>query len=413
MKGGNVFMYFSSDIQGFIEENDIKFIRMSFCDTFGNMKNIAVMPSELPRALEYGIPFYSAGFLGKAPEMLMLRPDTTALSVLPWRPQSGRVVRFFCNLFHTDGSPYEGDLRRGLRLASEKLGDMGYECRISTRCEFYLFKTDNEGNPTRIPYDNGGYMDIAPLDKCEDARRDICLSLEEMGLRPISSCHKSGPGQNEIDFASSDPLTAADNMMHYKAVVKTIAASHGLYASFMPKPLENEPGSALKIYISITKDGVPLFREGNEQGKAFAAGILRYMPEFSLFMNPTCSSFKRLSAMKRSGSFKAMERIDLPGCEPALEIRSADALCNPYLTMQMLLEAGIEGIKESVTYSEENQTAFPDALDEAISLTAGSSFVSRSVYSSNLENFIAYKSNELDEYRKSENKDEFCFGRYF
>ena len=407
-------MYFSSsDTQGFIEENDIKFIRMSFCDTFGNMKNIAVMPSERPRAIEYGIPFYSAGFLGETPEMLMLRPDTSALSVLPWRPQSGRVVRFFCNLFHSDGTPSDGDLRRSLRLTAERLRSMGYECRVSTRCEFYLFKTDNEGNPTRIPCDNGGYMDIAPLDKCEDARRDICLSLEEMGLRPISSCHKSGSGQNEIDFASSDPLTAADNMMHYKAVVKTIAASHGLYASFMPKPLENEPGSALKIYISITKDGEPLFGSGHSQGKAFAAGILHYMPEFALFMNSTCSSFKRLSAMRKSGLFRAMERIDLPGCEPALEIRSADALCNPYLTLQMLLEAGMDGMKEEREYLSGNQIVLPDDLGEAIALTSKSTFVSKIVPSSNLDNFISYKRKELEEYRKSENKDEFCFGRYF
>lgn len=385
-------MYFyDDDTQGFIEDNDIKFIRMSFSDILGNMKNIAIMPGELTRAIEYGIPFYTADVLEKKPATLMLRPDTNSLSVLPWRPQTGRVVRFFCNIFNKDGTPYAGDLRRNLGLTVTKLKEMGLQCKISTRCEFYLFKTDMDGNPTKIPFDNGGYMDIAPLDKCENARREICLSLEEMGLSPISSCHKSGPGQNEIDFASSDPLTAADNMMHYKAVVKTIAASNGLCASFMPKPLPDEIGSALKIYISITRDGKSLLGGNSSEGMAFAAGIKKYLPEFALFMNSTENSYQRLDAMKKDGTLHVMENIEIPGCDPELEIRSADACCNPYLTMQLLLEAGIEGMKNGLAFNEDEEPVLPGTLEEAMKLTSESEFVSRCVPAVCTENFLRRK----------------------
>lgn len=389
-------MYFyDDDTRGFIEDNDIKFIRMSFCDILGNMKNIAIMPGELTRAIEYGIPFYTADVLGKNPATLMLKPDTHSLSVLPWRPQTGRVVRFFCNLFNTDGTPYECDLRRNLGKTVEKLRNMGCLCRVSTRCEFYLFKTDIDGNPTKIPFDNGGYLDIAPLDKCENARREICLSLEEMGLNPISSCHKSGPGQNEIDFASSDPLTAADNMMHYKAVVKTIASSLGLYASFMPKPLPEEIGSAMKIYISITKDGKSLLGTDSAEGKAFAAGIKKYMPDFALFMNPTENSYLRLDSMKKEGTLHVMERIELPGCEPELEIRSADACCNPYLTLQLLLEAGIEGMKNGLVYNADEEPCLPSSLENAVKNTSESRFVSENVPKICTESFLRKKNTQI------------------
>lgn len=408
-------MFFSADdSRSFIEENDIKFIRMSFCDTFGRMKNFAIMPRELSRAIEHGILFQSGSFLEKSSTELLLKPDEKAVSVLPWRPQSGRVVRFFCNLFNLDGTPYEGDLRRSLRVTYEKLKAMGCICEIGTRCEFYLFKTDMEGNPTRTPCDNGGYLDIAPMDKCEDARREICLALEEMGLNPTSSCHKSGPGQNEIDFAVSSPLAAADNMMHYKAVVQTIAASHGLYASFMPKPLADEIGSALKIYISIKKDGKPLFDGVNPEGKAFAAGVLRRIPEFTSFMNPTVNSYERFGERGLTGNTPVLRTTIAPGCAPALEMRSADGFCNPYLTIKLLLEAGMEGMAEGL--SQENElvlSQLPGSLEKAIELTAKGEFSRKYVPQLLLENFLMQKQKEVSEYNKASDKDEYCFGLYF
>ena len=191
---------------------------------------------------------------------MLLVPDISTLSVLPWRPKSGRVVRFFCSIKNMDGSDYVGDMRSSLTNYINSLRLDGYSCEMGTKCEFYLFDLDENGNPTKIPHDSGSYLDVAPLDKCENTRREICLSLEEMGLNPKSSCHKHGPGQNEIEFRENEPVTAADNMVHYKTVVKSIAAQNGLFASFMPRPLPNEHGSALSISIRIKKDEVFFFR---------------------------------------------------------------------------------------------------------------------------------------------------------
>ncbi len=415
-------MFFSdADTLSFVEENDIKFIRLSFCDTFGNMKNIAIMPRELDRAVEYGIPVHSADILEEKPMTLMLRPDTASLSVLPWRPQSGRVVRFFCNLFTLDGTPYAGDLRRNLKLTTKKLQQMGCQCEMSTRCEFYLFKTDMEGTPTRMPFDNGGYLDIAPLDQCEDTRREICLSLEEMGLNPTSSCHKSGPGQNEIDFASSNPLTAADNMMHYKTVVKTIAARNGLYASFMPKPLPDEIGSALKIYISISKDGQSIFGSSldtiTDAGRSFVAGILNRIPEFTSVMNPIVNSYERFAADGNNWETPVVQLLYTPGCMPTLEVRSADAFCNPYLTFQLLLEAGMTGMEQGEELWRTEQTMLlphlPGTLKEAIALTSDSVFVREHVPQSVAENFLRQEAHQITAYETADDPMEYCYKHFF
>ena len=223
------------EILNFVEENDVKFIRLTFCDIFGNLKNIAIMPNELQKAFNCGIPFDASYFDASCSDLLLV-PDISTLSVLPWRPKSGRVVRFFCSIKNTDGTDYGCDMRNDLINYINSLRLNGYSCEMGTRCEFYLFELDKNGAPTKIPHDRGGYLDVAPLDKCENPRREICLSLEEMGLAPKSSCHKHGPGQNEIEFHENEPVTAADNMVHYKTVVKSIAAQNGLFASFMPKP---------------------------------------------------------------------------------------------------------------------------------------------------------------------------------
>jgi glutamine synthetase len=415
-------MYFSeTDTLNFIEENDIKFIRMSFCDTFGNMKNIAIMPRELDRAIAYGIPMNPERILGEETPTLMLRPDTASLSVLPWRPQSGRVVRFFCHLFHLDGTPYAGDLRRNLKLTTKKLIQQGFQCDMSTRCEFYLFKTDLEGNPTRIPYDNGGYLDIAPLDQCEDTRREICLALDEMGLNPTSSCHKSGPGQNEIDFACSNPLTAADNMMHYKTVVKTMASRNGLYASFMPKPLPNAIGSALKIYLHLSKDGASIFGDCfdtiTEAGKSFIAGILNRIPSFTSLMNPTVNSYARFDANGVNREKPVLMLRYTPGTAPSLEVRSADAFCNPYLTFQLLLAAGMEGMEKGETLSGTEQSLLmpqlPASLREAVALTRESAFVRTHMPPSVAENFFRQKTQQIHDYESAEDPQAYCYRHYF
>ncbi|MFA9381097.1 MAG: glutamine synthetase family protein, partial [Acetanaerobacterium sp.] len=232
--------YTASDVIQFAKENDVKFIRLAFCDVFGTLKNLSIMLDELPRAFENGILFDAScvGGYGKMEETeLFLFPDPTTLTVLPWRPQQGRVVRLFCDIRRPDGSPFAGDNREILRQAVAKAHELGLTCSIGTDCEFYLFEADENGNPTKKPHDRARFFDVAPLDCGENVRRDICLTLEEMDIKPESSHHEKGPGQNEIDFKSSTALRAADNFATFKSVVKAMAARNGLFASFMPKPI--------------------------------------------------------------------------------------------------------------------------------------------------------------------------------
>ncbi|MDD2261064.1 MAG: glutamine synthetase family protein, partial [Clostridia bacterium] len=233
-------MYYSKDeaIQ-FIEQNDVKFIRLAFCDIYGRQKNVSIMPGELKKAFEGGISFDASaieGFKEESKSDLFLIPDAKTMSLLPWRPTSGRVVRFFCDVYDEKRNPYIADTRYILKQAVSFAAQQGYSFLFGPECEFYLFKTDEDGNSTNVPIDNGTYMDIAPDDRGENVRREICLTLEQMGIKPEKSHHEEGPGQNEIDFAYSDALSAADNMTAFKAVVSAISARNGLYADFSPKP---------------------------------------------------------------------------------------------------------------------------------------------------------------------------------
>lgn len=427
-------MFFSeTDLLEFIEENDVKFIRMTFCDTFGNMKNIAIMPRELHRAITYGIPFNATGLMESSHQNLLLKPDTSTLSTLPWRPQSGRVVRFFCTLHRMDGTPYENDLRQNLRQTMKSIQNQGYQCEMGTRCEFYLFETDMEGKPTRKPCDQGGYLDVAPLDQCENTRREICLSLDEMGLNPTTSCHKQGPGQNEIDFACSNPLTAADNMVHYKTVVKTIAAQNGFYASFMPKPFPDCSGSALKITLTMKKEDQSIFGTSPgtmlPEGRAFIAGILNRVREFTMFSNPTVNSYERfgLRAAPSSISWSEENRIPLiqllysPGRDASIEFRSADAYCNPYITFQMLLSAGMAGIQNQEELSDTMNAAndasasrtLPHSLLESIDLARNSAFVHSVLPEALIRDFSAAMEEEVRAYQQAKDPQAFCFDQYF
>ena len=427
-------MFFSEDdVLEFIEENDVKFIRLTFCDTFGNMKNIAIMPRELHRAIVDGIPFNATDLLESSHQNLLLKPDISTLSVLPWRPQSGRVVRFFCTLYRMDGTPYEGDLRRNLRETMKSIQEHGYQCEMGTRCEFYLFETDMQGKPTRTPCDQGGYLDVAPLDKCENTRREICLSLDEMGLNPTTSCHKHGPGQNEIDFACSNALTAADNMVHYKTVVKTIASQNGFYASFMPKPFPDCSGSALKITISVKKDDASIFGTSHKsmlpEGRAFIAGILNRVREFTMFSNPTINSYERfgLRAAPSHINWSEENRIPLiqllyaPGRDGSIEFRSADPYCNPYITFQMLLSAGMAGIQNGEELSDTMKAAnassafptLPSSLEESIRLAQNSSFVHAVLPETLIQDYAAAMEQQVTAYHAAQDSQAFCFDRYF
>ena len=350
--------YTEQEAMQYIRENDVRFIKLFFTDVYGSIKSISIQPSELDRAFSQGISFDASavkGFLSVAKSDLFLVPDPATLSILPWRPQSGRVVRFFCNIRYADGSAFEGDCRKMLSDLVDKSWKKGYSFNIGTECEFYLFKCDDKGEPTREPFDNAGYCDLAPRDKGENVRREICLTLEQMGVHPETSHHETGPGQNEVDFRYSDVLNAADNLQTFKTVVKTIAARNGLFACFLPKPLSGKPGNGLHINISLMKNGENLFGdEMGDEAKSFLAGILHRAVEMTPFMNPIPNSYFRLGEFEapKYVSWSRQNRSQLVRIPAArhdgtrIEYRASDPASNPYMAIYALLSAGLEGIEE-------------------------------------------------------------------
>lgn len=372
-------MYSYDEVMTYCQEEDVKFIRLAFCDLTGRQKNIAIMPEELGRAFRYGISFDASAIPGFGDEVrsdLFLFPDPSTLSVLPWRSAQGQVVRMFCDIRRPDGSPFERDSRRLLKKAVEAAKEMGITCYFGAEFEFYLFRTGENGEATRIPYDNAGYMDIAPEDKGENVRREICLTLVDMGIRPEGSHHEEGPGQNEIDFRYSDALTAADNAVTFQAVVKTIAMQSGLSACFSPKPLPDQSGNGLHINMSLqgAKD--------QRQRDAFMAGILRHVREITAFLNPTEESYLRLGEKKapRYVTWSPENRsqlIRIPaarGDAVRFELRSPDPGANPYIAYALLIYAGLEGIRtESSLCPPVNVnlfTAGPEVTDSLETLPA-------------------------------------------
>ena len=395
-----------SEVVQFIQENDVKFIRLAFCDIFGNQKNIAIMPTELERAFEQGIHFNAAalrGFLNVEASDLLLFPDPATLSVLPWRPAQGRVVRFYCDIRYPDGTPFEGDGRHLLREANRRARRAGYSLTMGTASEFYLFELDENGHPTTIPHDHGEYFDVAPLDKAENVRRQICLTLEEMNIQPESSHHEQGPGQNEVDFRYAEALEAADNFVTFKWVVKSMASSSGLFASFLPKPLPHAPGSGLHLSVSINKNGKNLFQpsfEESAEGQSFVAGILQRAAEMTIFCNPLTNSFQRL------GEFEAPKYITwshqnsrplitVPLSEDStahrFKLRAFDGCINPYIVFALLIHAGLDGIEHRmVLQAPINKNLFdpteaaglglerlPSTLEEAVQAAQESEFLHR------------------------------------
>ena len=346
-------MYSVNEIMQYVAEEDVKFIRLAFCDVFGRQKNVSIMPQELKRAFEYGVVIDGsaiAGFGGDVQSDLLLHPDASTLAVLPWRPEHGRVIRMFCSVSLPDGTPFEADTRMLLRRAVMDAAKAGVSFAFGSEMEFYLFKLDENGEPTRIPHDRAAYMDIAPQDKGENVRREICLTLEQMGIMPESSHHEEGPGQNEIDFRYSDPLTAADDAITFRAVVNTIAALNGLSADFSPKPLKDSAGNGMHINISA--------RSGDDRDvmPQIIAGILKHISEITLFFNTVEDSYRRFGGFKapRFISWSAQNRSQLIRIPAAAgeyrraELRSPDPMCNPYLAFALLIWAGLDGIAQDM-----------------------------------------------------------------
>lgn len=399
--------YTEQEVLQFVDEEDVKFIRLAFCDVFGNQKNISIMPGELKRAFEHGIAIDAwsiPGFNNEIRSDLFLRPDPSTLVILPWRPEHGRVVRMFCDILYPDGSVFPADTRYILKKAVEAASDAGCRFKFGAELEFYLFNRDEHGNATKAPYDNAGYMDIAPCDKGENIRREICLTLDGMGITPESSHHEEGPGQNEIDFRYSDPLTAADNAITFCNVVKTIANRNGVAADFSPKPLENLPGNGMHINFSIEQNNEYVSLE------AAIGGILSHIDAMTLFLNPTEESYRRLGKDKapRYISWSTENRSQLIRIPAAFdefrraELRSPDPCANPYIAFALLIYAALEGIQNNLkpplsadinlyTASESvlsNFSHLPITLEEAKSISGESSFIKAVIPSEIIDAYI-------------------------
>ena len=378
--------YTIDEVLGFIEEEDVKFIRLAFRDAYGVQKNVSVTPGEMTKAFADGIPFHARavrGFEDSPYASLYLKPNPDTMAILPWRPDSGRVLRMFCDVYTPEGEPYASDTREILKHAIEKAKKAGIEFRFGTESEFYLFVKDEDGKNTKVPYDEAGYLDIAPADRCENVRREISLTIEQMGLTPERSYHERGPGQNEIDFHYAKPLKAADQMTTFKMVVETIADRYGLTADFSPVPLEGKPGNGYHINLyAVDKDG-------NDVVRYAAAGIIEHIRDITLFLNPTEASYARLgkdsapdkvnwSSLEESelmyiGSYKGKTRA---------ELRSPDAASNPYLVYALLIYAGLSGIERKLELPEEMMegAAFlPDSKKEAGKVAKSSAFVTEIV----------------------------------
>lgn len=389
-------IYTAQEVFDFVKEEDVKFIRLAFCDTLGRQKNISILPSELRRAFEDGISFDASaicGFGGAEKSDLLLFPDPSTLNILPWRPSHGKVVRMFCDIRHPDGTPFSRDTRAILRRAVADAKAAGITVQFGAEIEFYLFKTDENGDPTKIPFDHATYMDVAPEDKGENVRREICLTLLDMGIQPESSHHEEGPGQNEIDFRYSDAMRAADDAMNFITVVKATARQNGLYADFSPKPLENESGNGLHINMSVK------CADGTDRTPAFMAGILAHIRDLTAFLNPSEASYSRFGKCKAPkfvtwSHENRSQLIRIPAAKGEyrrIELRSPDPSANPYLAYALLIWAGLDGIAKdmcpapavnlNLLAAPESETrefdTLPGSLEEAVALANGSALVRR------------------------------------
>ncbi len=401
-------MYTAQEIVDYAAAEDVKFIRLAFCDVFGVPKNISIMPDELPRAFSNGISIDASairGFGDEAHSDLLLHPDPETLNALPWRPSHGRVVRLFADIRQSDGTPFPLDTRNILKRMIDRAAKDGLVVNFGTEFEFYLFKLDADGNPTKVPYDSAHYMDIAPLDRGENVRREICLTLCEMGIRPESSHHEDGPGQNEIDFRYGDALSAADNAVTFASVVRTIAMRNGLWADFTPKPLPEESGNGMHVNLSLA---APHTEEARD---AFMAGLMEHITEITAFLNPVPASYARLGEHKAPwyvtwSPENRSQLIRIPAAKgefERIELRSPDPAGNPYLMFALILAAGLDGVRRGlVPPPPTNVNLFtadasitgslqklPATREQAFSLAANSAFV-RSVLPDGIIN--AYES---------------------
>jgi glutamine synthetase len=358
--------YTKKDVLSMAKEADVKFIRLQFTDIFGVLKNVAIPVDQLEKALDGELMFDGSsieGFVRIEESDMYLKPDPSTFVVFPWRPRDGSVARLICDVYTPEGVPFEGCPRCTLQKVLEEAKEMGYTMNAGPEAEFFLFHTDESGRPTTHTHDQGGYFDLSPVDLGENARRDMVMTLQEMGFEIEASHHEVAEGQHEIDFKYDEAMATADKLITFKFVVRSIAQRHGLHATFMPKPIFGINGSGMHTHQSLFKDGENIFynpdeeRQLSKEAMYYIGGILKHAPAFTAITNPTINSYKRLVPGYEAPVYMAWSErnrsplIRIParrGLGTRIEVRSPDPSCNPYLAMAVMLKAGLDGIKNKI-----------------------------------------------------------------
>ena len=425
--------YSKEDIISMVNEGDIKFIRMQFTDIFGQLKNVAITASQIEKAVNNQITIDGSsieGFVRIQESDQCLYPDLDSFTILPWRPQYGRVARLMCDVYNPDGTPFIGDPRFVLKRILKKATDMGYTFNVGPECEFFLFQTDERGTPISRTDDEAGYFDLGPLDRGEGTRREICLMLEDMGFEIEASHHEVAAGQHEIDFKYGEALKTADNIMTFKLAVKSLAQKNGQHATFMPKPMFGTNGSGMHTNMSLFRDGKNVFYDEkgpkglSKEAMGFIAGLLKHVRSMCAITNPLVNSYKRLvpgyeapcylawSASNRS----ALIRIPAArGQATRVELRNPDPSCNPYLSLAVCLAAGLDGIEKGLTPPAEitenifsmdlaereknGIDSLPGSLEEAIAELEKDELMRETLGEHVFDQYILGKRAEWDEYR--------------
>ncbi len=425
--------YTKEDIIRMVEEEDVEFIRLQFTDMFGNLKNIAITASQLDRALNNKCMFDGSaidGFVRIEESDMCLYPDLSTFNILPWRPQQSRVARMICDVRRPGGEPFEGDPRYVLKQAIAQAEAMGYTFEVGPECEFFLFNTDENTIPTTVTHEQAGYFDIGPMDFGENARRDMVMTLEELGFTIEASHHEMAPAQHEIDFKYDEVLATADNIMTFKFAVRTIAKRHGLHATFMPKPKAGVNGSGMHINMSLHKDGKNIFEDANDEfglskeAYWFIGGLMKHIKGMAAITNPLVNSYKRLVPGFEAPEYIAWSAtnrsplIRIPamnGEGTRIELRSPDSAANPYLTLALCLRAGLQGIAEKIEppkavnanifkMTESERTAagidnLPTSLRDAIDELKKDKFICEVLGEHITEKYIDAKTKEWEQYR--------------
>ena len=406
-----------------LEERSIRFVRLWFTDVLGFLKSVAIAPAELESAFDEGIGFDGSAIEGYArvsESDMLAKPDAGTFSVLPWRTESPGAARMICDIYLPDGVPSPSDPRNVLRRVLQEASDMGYTCYTHPEIEFFLFKSSPEIGVAPVPVDQGGYFDHTPVMVGQDFRRQAITMLEAMGVSVEFSHHEGAPGQQEIDLRYADALSTADNIMTARHVIKEVALDQGVYASFMPKPFTDHPGSGMHTHFSLFKgEENAFFEEGapyqlSPVGRSFIAGVLTHAREFTAITNQFVNSYKRLNGGGEAPNLvnwghnnrSALVRIPaykpLKGNSTRIEVRSPDAACNPYLAFAVIISAGLKGVRESYTLNESAalEATLPSNLDQAISALESSELVRQTLGEDVFEYFLRNKRAEWVDYRR-------------